>query len=132
MNPPQPRAATARPNEQIIQKFSATKHRLSLKCDGTREETNFVFRRDGRVHLNRRGASVQSTTGSRGVCISGSNAGYIMFRGSMKSIEYLLYPPVSSSLPLPCVNVCHHISTGPYFKMATLKVLPLLHKDQLS
>jgi len=30
----------------------------------------FVFRRNGRVHLNRQGASVQSTTGSRGVCIS--------------------------------------------------------------
>jgi hypothetical protein len=30
------------------------------------------------------GASVQSITGSRGVCIGGSNAGYIMFRGSEK------------------------------------------------
>ena len=30
------------------------------------------------------GASVQSTTGSRGVRISGSNAGYTMFRGSVK------------------------------------------------
>ena len=31
------------------------------------------------------GASVQSTAGSRGVSISGSNAGYTMFRGSVKS-----------------------------------------------
>jgi hypothetical protein len=31
------------------------KHRCQLKCDGTRAETNFVFRRKGRVHLNRRG-----------------------------------------------------------------------------
>jgi len=35
--------------------------------------------------LDRQGASVQSTTGSRGVHISGSNAGYTMLRGSVKS-----------------------------------------------
>ena len=29
--------------------------RLRLKCDGRRAETRFVFRRNGRVHLNRRG-----------------------------------------------------------------------------
>jgi len=46
---------------------------------------DFVFRRNGRVHLNRRGASVQSTAGSRGVRISGSNVGYTTFRGSVKS-----------------------------------------------
>jgi len=46
------------------------------------------------------------------VRISGSNAGYTMFRGSVKSTGYPLHPPVSPSLPLPCVTVCHHISTG--------------------
>jgi hypothetical protein len=75
----------------------------------------FVFRRNGRVHLNRRWASVPSTIGSRGVRISGSNAGYTMFRGSVKSTGYPLHPPVSPTLPLPCVTVCHHISTGLYF-----------------
>ena len=30
-----------------------------------------------------KGASVQSTAGSRGVRVSGSNAGYTMFRGSV-------------------------------------------------
>jgi hypothetical protein len=59
-------------------------------------------------------ASVQSTAGSRGVRISGSNAEYTMFRGSAKSAGYSLNSPVSSSLPLPCVTVCHHISTGFY------------------
>ena len=29
--------------------------RGQLKCDGTRAETDFFFRRNGRVHLNRRG-----------------------------------------------------------------------------
>jgi hypothetical protein len=76
------------------------------------QKPDFVFRRNGRVHLNRRGASVRSTTGRRGVRISGSNAGYTTFRGSMKSTGYPLHSPVSPSLPLPCVTVCHHISTG--------------------
>ena len=59
--------------------------RGQLKCDSTRAETRFrFFRRNGRVHLNWRGRQFQSTTGSRGVRISGSNAGYTMFRGSIK------------------------------------------------
>ena len=70
---------------------------------------------NGRVHLNRPvGASVQSTAGSRDVCISGSNAVYTMFRGSVKSTGYPLHSPVSPSLSLQCVTVCHHISTGVY------------------
>jgi hypothetical protein len=52
------------------------------------------------------GASVQSTTGSRGVRISGSNAGYNIFRGSVKGTGYPLHSPVSPSIPLPCVTVC--------------------------
>jgi len=78
------------------------------------QKPDFVFRRNGRVYLNRQGASVQSTTGSRVVRISGSNAGYIMFRGSVKSTGYPLHSPVSPSLSLSCVTVCHHISTALY------------------
>ena len=48
------------------------------------QKPDFVFRRNRRVHLNRQGASVQSTAGSRGVRIGGSNAGYTMFRSSVK------------------------------------------------
>jgi hypothetical protein len=64
------------------------------------------------------GASVQSTTGNGGVRISGSNAGNTMFRGSVKSTGYPLHLPVFPSLPLQCVTVCHHISTGVYLKTA--------------
>jgi len=78
------------------------------------QKPDFVFRRNGRVHLNRRGASVQTTTGSRGLRISGSNVGYTMFRGSVKSTVYPLISSVSPSFPHPCVTVCHHISTGVY------------------
>ena len=65
------------------------------------QKPDFVFRRKGWVHLNWRGGSVRSTTGSRGVRISGSNAGYFMFRGSVKSAGYTLNSPVSPSLPQP-------------------------------
>jgi len=78
------------------------------------QKPDFVFRRNGRVHLNRQGTSVQSTTGSRGVRISGSNSGCTMSRGSVKGTGYPLHSPVSPSLPLPCVTVCHHISNGLY------------------
>ena len=78
------------------------------------QKPDFVFRRNGRVHLNRRGTLVQSTTGSRGVRISGSNAGYTMFRANVKGTGYPLHSRVSSSLPLPCVTVCHHISNAVY------------------
>jgi len=84
------------------------------------QKTDFVFRRNGRVHLNRQGASVQSTAGSRGVRISCSNAAYTKFRGRVKSTGYPLHSPVSPSLPLPCVTVCHHISTGVYITVSEL------------
>jgi hypothetical protein len=79
------------------------------------QKPDFVFRRNGRVHLNRQGASVQSTTGSQGVCISGNNAGYTMFWGSVTGTGYPLHSPVSPSIPFPCITVCHHVSTGLYF-----------------
>ena len=81
------------------------------------QKPDFVFRRNERVHLKRAGASVQWTTGSRGVCISGSNAACTMFRGSVKGTGYPPHSPVSSSLPLPCVKVCHHISTVVYQRL---------------
>ena len=137
LNPP---SATERPQSMLYV------GRGQLKCDGTRAETTLVFRRNGRVHLNRWGASVQSTTGSRGVRISGSNAGHTMFRAlearkyyrssfsspykyrdfgldhrhiqKYKNCEFVLTThsicQFSRSLPLPCVTVCHHISTGVY------------------
>ena len=49
--------------------------RGQLKRDGARAETRFSL----------------STTGRRGVRISGSNAGYTMFRGSVKGTGYLMH-----------------------------------------
>jgi len=87
------------------------KSRLRLKCDGTRAEIIFRLSAKRTSPFKSAVASVQSTTGSRVVRISGSNAGY-MFRGSVKGTGYPLHSPVSPSLLLPCVTVCHHISTG--------------------
>jgi hypothetical protein len=86
--------------------------RLRLKCDGTRAENRFLLSGKRTSPFKSAGASVQSTTVSRGVRISDSNAGYTVFRGSVKSTGYPLHSPVSPSLPLPRVTVCHHISTG--------------------
>jgi len=87
-------------------------NRGQLKCDGTRAETRFSLLAKRTSPFKSAGASVQSTTGSQGVCISFSNAGYTMFQSSVKSTGYLLHSPVSLALPLKCVTVCHHISTG--------------------
>jgi len=85
-----------------------------LKCDGTRAETRFRLSAKRPSPFKSAGASVQLTTCRRDVRISGSNAGYTMFRGSVKCTGYPLHLPVSPSLPLPCVAVCHHVSTGLY------------------
>ena len=37
-----------------------------------------------------------------------------MFRGSVKGTGYPLHSPVSPSILLRCVTVCHHISNGVY------------------
>ena len=47
-----------------------------------------------------------------------------MFRGSVKGTGYPLHSPVSPSLPLPCVTMRHHISTGVYFLTACKRTSP--------
>jgi len=79
--------------------------RGQLKCDGTRAETRIRLSAKRTSPFKSAGASVQSTTGSRGVRISGSNAGYTMFRGSVKVLathsirQFPLYFPSRAS---PC------------------------------
>ena len=59
------------------------------------QKPDFLFRRKGRVHLNRQERQFSPTTGSQVVRISGSNA------GSVKGTGYPLHSPVSPSLSLP-------------------------------
>ena len=80
--------------------------RLRLKCDGTSAETRFRLSAKRTSPFKSAGASVQSTNGNRGVRIRGSNAGYTVFRGSVKSTGYPLHSPVSPSV--------RHVATGLY------------------
>jgi hypothetical protein len=89
--------------------------RLRLKCDGTSAETRFHLSMKRTSPFKLAGTSVQSTTGSRGVRISGSYAGYTMFRGSVKSAGYTLHSPVSPSLPLLRDTMCHHLLIHPCY-----------------
>jgi len=70
-----------------------------LKCDGTRAETRFRLSEKRTSPFKSVGVSVQSTTNSRGLRISGRNAGYTMFRGSVKGTGYPLHSPVSLHFP---------------------------------
>ena len=101
-------------------------NRLRLKYDGTRAETRFRLSAKRTNPFQSAGASVQSITGSWGVRISGSNAGYTMFRGGVKGIGYPLHSPASPSLPLPCVIVCHHDSAWLYHDATILQGLDYL------
>jgi hypothetical protein len=105
--------------------------RLRLRCDGTRAETTFRLSAKRTSPFKSAWASVQSTTGSRGVRIRGSNAGHTTFGGSVKSTGYPLHSPVSPSLPLPCVTACHHISTGVYTYDKALQTVVKAHASSL-
>ena len=89
-----------------VASFILVVDRGQLKCDGTRVETRFRLSAKRSSPFKSSGASVQSNTGSRGMRISGSNAGYTMFRGIVKSTGYPLDLPVSPHFPCrasPCV-----------------------------
>jgi len=90
--------------------------RVRLKSDDIRAETSFRLSAKGTSPFKSAGVSVQSTAGSRGVRFSVSNAGYTMFRGSVKSTGYPLHSTISPSLPLPCVSVCHQVSNALYVR----------------
>jgi len=72
--------------------YIVVRGRVQLKCDGTHAETRFRLSAKRTSPFKSAGrASVQSTTDSRGVRIRGSNAGYTIFRGSVKSTGYPLH-----------------------------------------
>jgi hypothetical protein len=92
-------------------------NRLHLKCDGTRDETRVRLSAKRTSPFKSAGASVQSTTGRRaahtsllGLCCSCKP----VFCSHVTLNGYPLHSLVSPSLLLPCVTVCHHISTGLY------------------
>ena len=88
------------------------------------QKPDFVSRRNGRVHLNQQGRQFSRLLAAE-MCASafmvGSNAGYTMLQGGVKGTGYQLHLPVSPSLPLPCVTVCHHVSTSWYFVQVNIR-----------
>jgi len=86
-----------------------TNGRARLKLDGTRAETRFGLSAKRTSPFKLAGVSVQSTTGSRRVRISGSNAGYTMFRG--REQDYWLPTPLAC-FPFTSPTVRHRVPSG--------------------
>jgi len=85
------------------------------------QKPDLVFRWNGRVHLNRRGHQFSRLLAAE-VCASavvmlGTPSSEVVWSG-VKGTGSPFHSPVSPSLPLPCVIVCHHVSTGLYCQMA--------------
>ena len=74
------------------------------------------------------GASVQSVTGSRGLRISGSNAGYTMLRGSVKGTGY---PPPFASFPFTSPPVRHRVPSHFNLSLPIITVLTEVMKNNL-
>jgi len=87
--------------------------RLHLKCDGTNAETRFCLSAKRTSPFTLVGTSVQSTTGRRAVQGLYCSCKPV-FCSHMTLTGYPHHSLVSPSLLLPCVTVCHYISTGLY------------------
>jgi hypothetical protein len=83
--------------------------RLRLKCDGTRAEIRFRLSAKRTSPFKSARASVQLTASSRGVRISGSNAGYTKFRGSVKRCEWDWLPTPFASFPFTSPPMRHRV-----------------------
>ena len=66
---------TQKPFRSFYSSLKQSRYKLVRNVMAHAQKPDFVFPRNGRVHLNRWGTSVQSTAGGRGVRISLSNAG---------------------------------------------------------
>jgi len=89
-------------------------YRLRLKRDGTRAETRFRLSPKRTSPFKSTGASIKSTASSRGVRISGSNAGYTTFRGSARVLATHSIRQFFLHFPSPFVTVCHQVSKAIY------------------
>ena len=95
--------------KSVVDKF-----RARLKRDGTRAETRFGLSEKWMSPFISAGESVQSTDGSRRVRFSGQTMDRPCSEAQCKSSGYPLQSPISPSLPLPRITVCHHVSNGLY------------------
>ena len=75
------------------------------------QKPDFVFQRNGRVHLNRQFSRLLAAE----VCASAVVMLDTPCSEVVKGTGYPLHSLVSPSHPLPCVTLCHHVSTGLYY-----------------
>jgi hypothetical protein len=85
------------------------------------QKPDFVFRRNGRVHLNRRRRQFSRILAAE-LCASAvvmldTPCSEVVWR-VLATHSIYQFPPL---FPLPCVTVCHHISTG-FYRVFNLKV----------
>jgi hypothetical protein len=99
--------------------------RGQLKRDGTRAETRLRLSAKRTSPFKTAGASVQSTAGSRGVRISGSNAGYTVFRGSVR----VLATHSTRHFPLPFPSRASPCAITFQLKPTSLHALPFIQAD---
>jgi len=86
-----------------------------LKRDGTCAETRFGLSAQRTSPFELAEGSVQSTTGTAEVCASAVVMVVMLdtpcSEVQRKTTGYPLHSHVFPSLPLPCVTVCHQVST---------------------
>jgi len=99
-----------------------------LKCDGTHAEIRFRLSPKGTSPFKSAGASVQSTVGSRGVRISGSNVRCTMFRGSVKGTGYTLH----SLVPVTSPSVRHRVPSHFNWTLQLLSLSPSHFEERLA
>ena len=91
------------------------------------QKPDFVFRRNGRVHLNRQGRQFSRLLAAE-LCASAVVMWDTPSSEIVKSTGYPLHSSVSPSLLLPCVTVCHHVSTGLYLRLTAFPLQQWLHE----
>ena len=87
------------------------------------EKPEFVFRGNGRVHLNRPGRQFTRLQAAE-MCASA----VIMLDKTCSEVVWRVLSTHSiRQFTLPCVTVCHHISTGVYYFCFYVQNFPLCH-----
>jgi len=96
------------------------------KRGGTRAETRFGLSAKRTSPFKSAGVSVQATTGSRGVRISGQQLYRPCSDVKCKGAGYPLHSHLPPSLPLPCVTVCHQVPNALYQHLRESRYLHLI------
>ena len=93
------------------------------------QKPDLIFRRNGRVRLNRRGRPfsrlLAAKVGTSAVVMLDIPCSEVVWY----STGYPLHSSVSHSLPLPCVTMCHQISNALYQYFAGTYSLHFLGND---